>query len=73
MVSSSTKDLGEALCESRYRSTNGCCMWPGNIPGKGGTCQLKTNICLLLVIKAGLPLMCVFARFQVVERKEADC
>ena len=40
---------------------------------KGGRCQLKTNICLLLVIKAGLPLMYVFARFQVVERNEADC
>ena len=35
--------------------------------------KLKTNICLLLVIKAGLPLMYVFARFQVVERNEADC
>ena len=32
MVSSSTKDRGEALWESLYRSTNGCCMWLGNIP-----------------------------------------
>ena len=35
MVSSSTKERGEALWESLYRSTNGCCMWLGNIPDGG--------------------------------------
>ena len=34
---------------------------------------LNRNQHLLLVIKAGLPLMYVFARFQVVARNEADC
>ena len=48
MVSSSTKDRGEALWESLYRSTNGCCMWLGNIPdGKKGfiakNCDLANN------------------------------
>ena len=35
--------------------------------------NIETNICLLLVIKAGLPLMYVFARVQVVTRNKADC
>ena len=32
MVSSSVRERGEALWESLYLSTKGCCMWLGNIP-----------------------------------------
>ena len=32
MVSSSVSERGEALWESLYLSTKGCCMWLGNIP-----------------------------------------
>ena len=28
------RERGEALCESRYRSTKGCCIWLGNIPAE---------------------------------------
>ena len=68
MVSSSTKDRGEALCESLYRSTNGCCMWLGNIPDGG-----KRFYCKNCDLANGVVLMYAFARFQVVSRKAADC
>ena len=62
MVSSSTKDRGEALWESLYRSTNGCCMWLGNIPDGKKVLLQKT------VIQRMVLLMYVFAHFQVVSQ-----
>ena len=49
MVSSSVSERGEALCESRYLSTNGCCIWLGNIP------VTKYN-----VISSSDPAMCCY-------------
>ena len=47
MVSSSTRDRGEALWESLYRSTKGCCMWLGNIPDGGKKILLQKTAILL--------------------------
>ena len=62
-MSSSTKDRGEALWESLYRSTNGCCMWLGNIPDGE-----KYFIAKKTVIQRMVLLMYVFAHFQVVSQ-----
>ena len=36
------RERGEALCESRYRSTKGCCIWLGNIPTEEEKVGLKS-------------------------------